>query len=351
MLSYFDSNVHAQLPFQITDYIATVGKLKTASFNYVRYHWPKRPSDAAELMETDASKIEHGSVAFDVNKAAYFWDFAAKSEDGEFSIHRTSVLLNGVSTKIFEDTRINGKKSYVIGSNSQYFCPLNILGIGLAFNNDLAVDPDALRHLPDVLLSEEFVGVVKERPGDVFEFESIGVKKRYSGPWRTDLIIALDPGKKHLPAKIELRARNYDNANVDTEQSVCIVKKYYDVNGFPFPIAIELNSGAQGPVSLWIIDEQSIRVNESILDSTFTLDLAGMPGVNNITNVRTSSEYSKPSARIAVTGISKQIESVDVEYSKDLTGRESTSVFRWLFWGCVLMLICGFFARRRTLSA
>ena len=262
------------IPDPLLRYIATMDAYKNASFAFEFYqHRTLDPS-------SEKIKTQYGTVALGFQKND-FKEEKMVSDLKEFASHSIRSRIDGVTTHIKENINIPDSRYAAIGAKEPRPCPYNILGLGLAISNNLGEHPDKMRSLADYLIEGAHMGI-REIDHNTFEIQHLGSTKRYTGEYRTDVIICLDPERRFLPQWIELRIRSFDNPIVDSLMHRYEVSAWTEINGVDFPTKIDDKTHG----TTWMIQKESLKVNDPDFNVDYHLDLTGIRGHDDRTNTR-----------------------------------------------------------------
>lgn len=272
-----EPSVWAQdIPDPLLRYIATMNSYRNATFSFEKYQdHPTNPSSGR-------IKVEYGTVEVDFQKNAYKEDRMGGDLKG-FASHLIRSRVDGVTTRVSEDLNIPGSRYAVIGEKEPRFCPYNLLGLGFAISNNLGEHPDKILSLADYLIEGAHMGI-REIDRNTFEIKHLGSTKRYTGEWRTDVIICLDPERRFLPKWIELRGRSFDNPAADGLIFRYEISSWTEINGVDFPTRIH-DKESRSRLEL-VIQKESLKVNDPDFNVDYHLDLTGIRGHDDRTNTR-----------------------------------------------------------------
>lgn len=279
-----------EIPEPLLRYIATMSTYKNATFIFEKYQSsPTNPSSGR-------IKVEYGKVEVDFQKNDYKEDRMG-GDLKEFADHLVRSRVDGVTTRISENINIPDSRYAVIGSKEPRFCPYNMLGLGFALSNNLGEHPDKILSLADYLIEGAHMGI-REVDRNTFEIKHLGYTKRFTGEYRTDLIICLDPERRFLPKWIDLRARSFDDPIVDSPLHRIEVSEWTQINGVDFPTLI-VDKASRLQLEL-VIQKESLKVNDPDFNVDYHLDLTGIRGHDDRTNTRFNVKEISPEEKAAL---------------------------------------------------
>lgn len=270
------------IPQPLLEYIATLATYKNASFVFECYQ------DTTSDPSSERIKIGFGTIWLEFDKIAFKEDVMLSDLKG-FSSHRLSSHVDGVTTRITENVNKPDSRYVSIGAKDPRPCPYNMLGLGFASSYNLALDPENLRSLADFLIEGAHMGI-REIESNSYEIISLGSKKRYSGPWRMDVMIRLDPERRFLPKSIEFRGRSFDDHAADYPLFKYEISEWTTVNGVDFPtVVLETAERVR-----WVIQKESLQVNDAKFAVDHQLDLTGIRGFDERTNTHINQKVLSP---------------------------------------------------------
>jgi hypothetical protein len=131
----------------------------------------------------------------------------------------------------------------VVGANNTFFCPFNMLGQGFAINNEVSDNSADITHLADLLMEGRNMGIEQLPEENAFVVKSIGSKERYSGEYRSDLVVYLDSTRDFAPKKLEFRARKHDDPSFDQPMMTYTVVEFASKEWLYFPLVVDRQMG------------------------------------------------------------------------------------------------------------
>jgi hypothetical protein len=346
---------NSEIPLPLLEMVSGLARLKNAEFSYNHY------SAINSLIEerpigSDSSLMEYGNARLDFSKRAFRWEAFRRTRPGEaFSYHVLKSVVGGVAIVLEPTSATSGQFHAVVGANNTFFCPFNMLGQGFAINNEVSENSADITHLADLLMEGRNMGIEQLPEENAFVVKSIGSKERYSGEYRSDLVVYLDSTRDFAPKKLEFRARKHDDPSFDQPMMTYTVVEFASKEWLYFPLVVDRQMGPQdsktGTNNRWIIDQASLKLNAISDLSALQLDLTGIPGVD----LRTNTKFNQPDLGQA----EKEVKAITGETVEDRDAARrfnslNRSIFPYIHLGsglAVMLLVALYYLRNRGRNA